>query len=271
MASLFFFSQARSAKLRRFPFNQRALASVCAALISAAASTGCMVGADDDSMPGAGGSGGGGGASHLVTTNSGGAGGNGAGGNGTGSGGNCVLDDFYVSEVVAVDYGPGQNFGQTAMPEVVYGPPRGGGCCSGSTDVVSLGNGGTITLGFSGRRIIDGPGVDFVVFENPFEGPMSVFAELAQVEVSEDGEQWFAFPCSTLDPPYDSCAGVAPVYLVDDEGPIDVATAGGDGFDLADIGVPSARFVRITDREDQQGFSGVFDLDAVGIVNGSCR
>jgi hypothetical protein len=176
----------------------------------------------------------------------------------------------FVTEVLSASYGPGQSFGQNEMPAIVYGPPHGGGCCQGSVDVVSLGNGGEIVLGFA-QRIVDGPGPDLVVFENPFEtADGSTFAELATVSVSADGVSWTSFPCEATEPPYGSCAGVGPVYLDGDEGPIDPRSAGGDPFDLADVGVPSARFVRIVDRPDIAGFAGVFDLDAVGIVNGEC-
>ena len=69
-------------------------------------------------------------------------------------------------------------------------------------------------------------------------------------------------------------AGVAPVYLtasdVAADGTFDVDSAGGDGFDLADLGLERARWVRMTDRADLEGFQGVFDLDAVGIVNAAC-
>ena len=61
------------------------------------------------------------------------------------------------------------------------------------------------------------------------------------------------------------------MYLDGDDGPFDVATAGGDAFDLADVGLAEARYVRITDRGDLGGLAGVFDLDAVGIVNLECR
>ena len=43
-----------------------------------------------------------------------------------------------------------------------------------------------------------------------------------------------------------------------------------DAFDLADVGLVEARWVRITDRVDLQGMNGVFDLDAVGLVNAAC-
>jgi hypothetical protein len=46
--------------------------------------------------------------------------------------------------------------------------------------------------------------------------------------------------------------------------------AGGDAFDLADIGVARARYVKITDRADLTGSTPVFDLDAVSIHNAAC-
>lgn len=56
-------------------------------------------------------------------------------------------------------------------------------------DVVSLGDGGRITLTFS-EPLGDGPGWDFAVFENGFAGS---FLELAFVEVSSDGVNFFRF------------------------------------------------------------------------------
>jgi hypothetical protein len=49
--------------------------------------------------------------------------------------------------------------------------------------------------------------------------------------------------------------------------PTDPATAGGDPFDLADLGLAAARYVRVTDRP---GDGAVFDLDAVSIVHPRC-
>jgi hypothetical protein len=56
-------------------------------------------------------------------------------------------------------------------------------------DVVSLGDGGSITLTFA-EPIGDGDGWDFAVFENGFAGS---FLELAFVEVSSDGVNFFRF------------------------------------------------------------------------------
>lgn len=63
-------------------------------------------------------------------------------------------------------------------------------------DVVSLGDGGSITLTFD-APITDGPGWDFAVFENSFG---DTFLELAFVEVSSDGVHFFRFPAVSLTP-----------------------------------------------------------------------
>jgi hypothetical protein len=179
----------------------------------------------------------------------------------------------WASEVRSVSYGPGAGFGQDAMPDVVLGPPRGAGCCAGSLDVVALGDGGAIELGFGGAGIADGPGIDFVVFENPFwvgGDPATVFAEPATVEVSEDGSSWHAYACTATEAPWGGCAGWHPVLLDGGLETLDPTSSGGDGFDLAAVGLERARFVRVTDRADVGGLAGIFDLDAVGIVHVWC-
>lgn len=184
--------------------------------------------------------------------------------------------DGFASEVVSVRYGPGAGFGQDAMPAIVLGAPQGTGELSGSLDVLALGNGGSITLGFGQQTIVDEAGPDFIVFENAFYagGDRTVpFAELGTVEVSADGETWLGYRCVAVEAPYGTCAGWRPVHAsaldpsVDPHDPIE---AGGDAFDLADLGLTSARFVRITDRSDQTGLSGSFDLDAIGLVHWTC-
>ncbi|MGC8866029.1 MAG: T9SS type A sorting domain-containing protein [Bacteroidales bacterium] len=62
------------------------------------------------------------------------------------------------------------------------------------TGVVSLGDGGSATLTFDGL-IYNGPGPDFVVFENGFSDN---FLEIAFVEVSSNGEDFFRFPAVSL-------------------------------------------------------------------------
>jgi hypothetical protein len=182
----------------------------------------------------------------------------------------------FVTEVVDHAFGPGQSTGQDRFPEPILGPPRGAGCCSGSFDVVALGNGGSVTVAFGRTVIVDEPGPDFTVFENAFNAsgdPTQPFAELGTVSVSEDGETWVEFPCTATAYPYGSCAGWHAVFANADQGgvdPLDPAVSGGDLFDLADIGVERARYVRIVDRPDLDGFDGVFDLDAVGVVHAAC-
>ena len=170
----------------------------------------------------------------------------------------------FITGVVDHRFGPGQNHNQVGgFPEALYGPPYAGNPAS----VVSLGNGGYVVVEFAGNAIIDGPGVDFTVFENPFGN----FRELATVAVSEDGLTWHEFPCTAgpgaIDFGY--CAGVNPVLSRPGNGvdPLDPSVSGGDTYDLRDIGVTRARYVRITDRPD---LDSVFDLDAVAIVNAEC-
>ncbi|WP_235880185.1 cell surface protein [Polyangium aurulentum] len=179
-----------------------------------------------------------------------------------------------ISCVASFEPGKGAGFGEEYFPEIVYGEPLGQGTTGGSTDVLSLGRGGSIVVGFGGNAIVDGAGPDFVVFENAFYAsgdPASVFAELAEVSVSADGEAWETFPCAKGDKPPLGCAGYTPVNANRDLdiSPFDVAEAGGEAFDLAEVGLAEARFVRIRDLELGPGAepTGGFDLDAVAIVN----
>ncbi len=61
---------------------------------------------------------------------------------------------------------------------------------AGTTGVVSLGDGGQAIMQFV-AQIIDQPGPDFAVFENSFD---NTFLELAFVEASSDGINFFRFP-----------------------------------------------------------------------------
>ncbi|HRO42389.1 MAG TPA: hypothetical protein PL009_06115 [Flavipsychrobacter sp.] len=66
--------------------------------------------------------------------------------------------------------------------------------------VVSLGDSGVATLTFA-NPIVNGNGYDFAVFENGFYNPSNseeAFLELAFVEVSSDGINFFRFPASSL-------------------------------------------------------------------------
>lgn len=199
------------------------------------------------------------------------------------------------------------------MPNIALGPPSGGGFSAGSFDVVSLGAavagsgsapyGGEIVLEFADNVIIDGPGVDFTVFENAFfigGDPQVRFMEPGVVSVSQDGVSWRRFPFD-FSPRYDDAgqlnlfnpacysrgfAGINPVFPNAD--PTNPAESGGDSFDLATVGLPWARFVKIQSTGDNwmidgngdavrhTNFTGAafraagnsgFDLDAVTAVN----
>lgn len=174
----------------------------------------------------------------------------------------------FADAVVSFQPGAGAGYGQDQLPDVVLGPPyavEGGG----SLHVLSLGQEGVIVLELSDIGLVDGPGADLLVFENPFPG----WTEPAFVAVSEDGETWSEWTCTpeTLV----GCAGVNPVYSSPANGvdPTDPEAAGGDAFDLAELGLAQANFVRIRDSgtNDYAGVAGGFDLDAIAVVNGEAR
>jgi len=151
-------------------------------------------------------------------------------------------------------------------------------------DIVCLGNGGRITMYFP-HAITNGPGADFAVFENAFN---DTFLELAFVEVSSDGVNFFRFPAySETTDPVGAFGVVDPTNLHGFAGKY----RGGYGtpFDLADLpdspllDKSRVRFVRIVDiigngavkdtlgRSIYDPFptvgSGGFDLDAIGVIH----
>jgi hypothetical protein len=158
-------------------------------------------------------------------------------------------------------------------------------------NVVSLGDGGRITLTFA-QGIGNGPGADFAVFENGFD---KTFLELAFVEVSSDGTNFFRFPAFSLTQTTTqtgSFGAVDPTNIHNLAGKYEVGY--GVPFDLADLGVQPGldlqhvTHVRMVDvigivepayaSRDSQGRiindpwpttfeSGGFDLDAVGVIN----
>jgi hypothetical protein len=151
-----------------------------------------------------------------------------------------------------VSYQPGAGAGSYNDPGKALGAPKGAGGSSGSVDVVSLGAGGSLTLGFD-APLMDGPGADFMVFENPFfmGHGLDCFAEVFFVEVSSDGQNFARFPASYVGPQssgpfsvapigsWSGLGGATPVYahgvLYPGIDPRDAARAGGDAFDLSDL------------------------------------
>ncbi len=158
---------------------------------------------------------------------------------------------------------------------------------------LSLGDGGAVVLGFV-EPIADGPGFDFVVFENSFSvAENEVFAELAFVEASSDGVTFVRFPNSSLTVGPIGSFGTLDPRMID-------GLAGrfsapyGTGFDVADLpavqGFDASRimYVRLIDvigtadvafaKTDSEGAivydpyptpfpSCGFDLDAVGVLH----
>lgn len=211
-----------------------------------------------------------------------------------------AVGDPHADDVLDFSPGTGAGFGQSELPDVVTGPPQGLGLFLGGLDVLSVGAGGVVDLEFVDNVIVDGPGVDFTVFENPFLTAVlgvvgNPFAEPGRVSVSQDGLVWYAFACATpaLQPPFHpGCAGVFPTLsdALDPEAPhpsIPTVTpisalvglplsavvipdgSGGDSFDLMDVGLTWARYVRVQHVGPALGQAGTvgLDLDAISAVN----
>ncbi len=202
----------------------------------------------------------------------------------------------FATSVVSYVQGTG---GGIFVQQNILGGPLGGGLGSGSLDVLTLGEGGSVVLGFD-VALRDGPGADLAVFENGFTfGAGQVFAELGFVEVSSNGVDFARFPSAFAPPaaggtPMGTFAGLGggmPVVAnvsVDPESPFDCAHAGGEALDLADLAgdplvtggqvdLQDVRFVRLVDvtpgSTDSQGTpiasgaSGGVDFDAVAALH----
>lgn len=177
--------------------------------------------------------------------------------------------DPFADAVITFTPGEASGHGSDGLPGVVLGPPSGNQSGTPSIDVLSLGREGEIILEFVDTVLVDGPGIDLLAFENP----MTAWKETGAVAVSADGTTWSEFPCDPLDEAggFPGCAGTHLVYAGPGAAdPTDPATAGGDAYDLADLGVTEARFVRVRDsgQNSYDGATGGFDLDALAVVNG---
>lgn len=161
-----------------------------------------------------------------------------------------------------------------------------------SLPVVSLGDGGRITLTFE-RPIANGLGPDFAVFEN---GITDGFLELAFVEVSSDGASFSRFRAVSLTQkttqigPFDQSIdatdlyNLAGKYRVGFGTPFDLAElAGTPGLDVNNVthirivdvvgsinplyGTVDSLGNLINDAWPTAFATGGFDLDAVGVLN----
>ena len=132
-------------------------------------------------------------------------------------------------------------------------------------DVVSLGDGGSITLTFD-HPIRDGDGWDFAVFENGFTQPGSPtgFLELAFVEVSSDGVNFFRFPAVSLT---QTMTQVGPFAWIDPTNLHNLAGKYAQGrgtpFDLAELAPVAAADPRL----DLAAITHVRLVDVVGVIN----
>lgn len=157
--------------------------------------------------------------------------------------------------------------------------------------VVSLGDGGNAILSFS-VPLANGQGWDFAVFENAFD---DFFLELAFVEVSSDGINYFGFHSHSLtqtESQIDGFGQLDPTKLNNFAGKYRAGY--GTPFDLSELdGIPELDInhithIRLTDvvgciqpehtSYDSEGNkvndpwatpfeSGGFDLDAVGVIH----
>ena len=128
--------------------------------------------------------------------------------------------------------------------------------------LVSLGDGGSITLGFA-TPIANGAGADFAVFENGFVSGSGglAFLELATVSVSSDGVHFFEFPAVSLT---QTQAQVGAFGLLDASNLYDLAgkyiNGFGTPFDLSELAGVSP-FLNVNDVTEVQ------ITDVVGSIN----
>lgn len=99
---------------------------------------------------------------------------------------------------------PHLGYASFGADSLVLGAPGTGGASEIVYDVISLGDGGMATVTFA-SPICNLEGPDFAVFENGFGIESDTthtlhFLELAFVEVSSDGENFFRFPAVTYVP-----------------------------------------------------------------------
>jgi hypothetical protein len=217
----------------------------------------------------------------------------------------ALAQNRFASNVV--DFSPGPNFNPSfADPAKALGGPQGGGMSNGSLDMVVLGMGGSVTLGFD-VVIVDGPGADFTVCENSFVFSGGVFAEVAFVEVSTDGLSFARFPTRYAGPvgplppfgvspmgTFGGLCGGLPVIanvVTNSVSPFDPVVSGGESYDLAELAshplvlsgvvdVDDINYVRIVDVIegtsvdsfgaliwDHGGSTSSADIDAVSVIH----
>jgi hypothetical protein len=185
-----------------------------------------------------------------------------------------------------------QNIADTSLGFTSFGDSSSAIGKAGENGVVSLGDAGYAILTFD-LPITNGPGFDFAVFENAFNDN---FLELAFVEVSSDGVNYFRFPAVSNTPadqqigPFDNRGDATKIHNLAGK----YRAHFGTPFDLEELknepglNVQSVTHVKIIDvvgsidptyaRYDKNNHpindpfptsfpSGGFDLDAVGVIH----
>ena len=149
-----------------------------------------------------------------------------------------------------LNYLPGPNVSQTwQTPGGALGPTNDTGFHnSNTTTIVTLGDGGSITLSFA-TPILDTDGFDLVVFENGVTTtPGRGFFELAFVEVSSNGTDFYRFSGRSSTPRPTSPYAFLELSPTDLDGLAGKYPATyGTPFDFAWLGVTMVSHVRIVD------------------------
>lgn len=180
------------------------------------------------------------------------------------------IGDPFPDEVILIRYGEGAGFGQNFFPNNILGPPdtsaRATIPSANEQEILSLGSGGEIILKFNDGGIKNGEGPDFTIFENVFKyGLNHFYRETAFVSVSVNGMDWYQFPYDSIT--FQGLAGVNPTN--GDKNYRNPFESGGDPFDLLDVGLSCAYYLKITDTNGRVVDSGPsFDLDAVVVIHG---
>jgi len=162
----------------------------------------------------------------------------------------------YLADTVTSAPGSGGG-GQFDDPARATNGVCGAGLTAGSLDVYSLeqtGSRSVLTLEWAGKKVTNGTGVDFVVFENAFRisgSATALFMDPTIVEISRDNTKYCGFaPDYTGSPEtsysnnpshWSGFAGRSAVLynaatnVLDADALFDAAQAGGDGFDLSSL------------------------------------
>ncbi|MGB3775333.1 MAG: T9SS type A sorting domain-containing protein, partial [Leeuwenhoekiella sp.] len=178
-----------------------------------------------------------------------------SGKNGTGQAGNALTVTFEVIQAPTLcfgesvaNYAPGSKKDGSALPASRSNPERALGMPmeNDNYNYVSLGFGGSIVIEL-GCEVMDMDGNDLLIVETGFNDlgqPCETYPEKAMIEASLDGETW-------------SVIGTG--ICRDGE------------VDLADGGLSSARFIRVTDMSNPADFTDGaadgYDLDGILVIN----